>query len=108
MTRPKGITMDKLLEGMPIAPAPRDQVDFDVLLEATKDDLASGSPMAFVRVKMGRPGKAEASAPSVVKAVRLPVSLLEALQDAARRQGLSLNAVLQLASAEWLVHHKRP
>ena len=61
----------------------------------------------YVRVKMGRPKKAEASAPSVVKAVRLPLALLEALQESARLQGLSLNAVLQIASAEWLMHHKR-
>jgi len=44
----------------------------------------------------------------VVKAVRLPVALLEELQGAARRHGLSLNAVLQMASAEWLTHHQEP
>ena len=108
MTKPRLITMDTMLEGMPIAAPPQDPPAFDALLTETEADLEAGSPMAFVRVKMGRPRKTDASAASVVKAVRLPVALLEALQDAARLHGLSLNAVLQMASAEWLMHHKRP
>jgi len=107
MTKPKAITMDTMLKGMPVTAPPQDRKDFEDLLEATESDLEAGSAMAYVRVKMGRPKKAEASAPSVVKAVRLPLALLEALQDSARLQGLSLNAVLQIASAEWLMHHKR-
>ena len=73
---------------------------------ATPELAEAGSSAMFIRVKMGRPRKTEPAAPSVVKAVRLPVGLLISLQDAARQQGLSLNAVFQMASAEWLTHHK--
>jgi hypothetical protein len=41
-----------------------------------------------------------------VKAIRLPVYLLEKLQAKAQAQGLSLNALLQLAAAEYLAHHR--
>jgi predicted nucleic acid-binding Zn ribbon protein len=106
MTKPKNITLESMLEAMPIVAPPQDQKAFDTMLAEAEADLKASNFGAFVRVKMGRPRKAEAAAPSVVKAVRLPVALLEELQGAARRQGLSLNAVLQMASAEWLTHHQ--
>jgi len=105
MTKAKRITMETMLETMPIVEPPRDQEAFDAMLAQAEADLKGGPYAAFVRIKMGRPRKTEAAAPSVVKAVRLPKALLEELQGAARRQGLSLNAVLQMASAEWLTHH---
>ena len=98
--------MEAMLKAMSVAALPKDQKAFDMMLAETEADLKAGSPAAFIRVKMGRPRKTEAAAPSVVKAVRLPVALLESLQDAARQQGLSLNAILQMASAEWLIHHQ--
>jgi hypothetical protein len=106
MTKPRNITMDTMLEAMPIVAPPQNQEAFDAMLAEAEADLKAGPFAAFVRVKMGRPRKTEAAAPSVVKAVRLPVALLEELQNAARGQGLSLNAVLQMASAEWLTHHQ--
>jgi hypothetical protein len=98
--------MAAMLEAMPIVEPPRDQEAFNTMLAEAEADLKGKNFGAFVRVKMGRPGRLEAAAPSVVKAVRLPVALLEELQGAARRHGLSLNAVLQMASAEWLTHHQ--
>ena len=106
MTTPRSTTMEAMLKAMAVTALPKDQKAFEVMLAETEADLKVGSSAAFIRVKMGRPKKTEAAAPSVVKAVRLPVALLESLQDAARQQGLSLNAVLQMASAEWLIHHK--
>ncbi len=106
MTKPRNISMDTMLEAMPIVAPPQDPKAFDAMLIETEADLRSGSFAAYVRVKMGRPRKTEAAAPSVVKAVRLPVALLEELKGAAKRQGLSLNAVLQMATAEWLTHHR--
>jgi len=59
-----------------------------------------------IRIQRGRPKSGEKAPETVVKAVRLPVHLLESLQDKAKAQGLSLNALLQLAAAEYLSHHR--
>lgn len=59
-----------------------------------------------IRLKRGRPKAGEDASPTVVKAVRLPVQLLEMLQAKAEAQGLSLNALLQMAAAEYLTHHR--
>jgi predicted DNA binding CopG/RHH family protein len=48
----------------------------------------------------------EAAPQTVVKAIRLPVHLLERLQAKAEAQGLSLNALLQMAASEYLSHHR--
>ena len=59
-----------------------------------------------IRIQRGRPKLGENAPETVVKAVRLPVHLLESLQAKAKAQGLSLNALLQLAAAEYLSHHR--
>ena len=64
---------------------------------------ALGAP---IRLRRGRPKTGEAAAPTVVKAIRLPESLLEQLQARAKTEGLSLNALLQMAAVEYLVHHR--
>jgi hypothetical protein len=59
-----------------------------------------------IRIQRGRPKNGEEPAETVVKAIRLPVHLLESLQAQAKAQGLSLNALLQMAAAEYLHHHR--
>ncbi len=59
-----------------------------------------------IRIQRGRPRHGEETAETVVKAVRLPVHLLESLQAQAKEEGLSLNALLQMAAAEYLHHHR--
>lgn len=59
-----------------------------------------------IRLRRGRPRTGEEVTPTVVKAIRLPVLLLERLQATAKAQGLSLNALLQVAVAEYLTHHR--
>jgi hypothetical protein len=59
-----------------------------------------------IRLQRGRPKAGEEAPPTVVKAIRLPVQLLARLQAKAEAQGLSLNALLQLAAAEYLAHHR--
>jgi len=59
-----------------------------------------------IRIQRGRPKSGENAPETVVKAIRLPVYLLKSLQDKAKAQGLSLNALLQLAAAEYLSHHR--
>ena len=59
-----------------------------------------------IRIQRGRPKAGEDPPPTVVKAIRLPVKLLEKLQARAEAQGLSLNALLQMALSEYLTHHR--
>ena len=59
-----------------------------------------------IRIQRGRPKSGEETAETVVKAIRMPVHLLERLQAQAKAQGLSLNALLQMAAAEYLHHHR--
>jgi hypothetical protein len=59
-----------------------------------------------IRIQRGRPKLGENAPETIVKAVRLPVHLLESLQAKAKAQGLSLNALLQLAATEYLSHHR--
>jgi hypothetical protein len=59
-----------------------------------------------IRLQRGRPKVGEEALPTVVKAIRLPVQLLETLQAKAEAQGLSLNALLQMAASEYLAHHR--
>jgi len=66
-----------------------------------------GEPLAPpVRIRRGRPKAGEKAAPTIVKAIRLPVELLEKLQVKAKAQGLSLNALLQAAASEYLTRHR--
>lgn len=58
-----------------------------------------------IRIQRGRPKAGEEAPPTVVKAIRFPVQLLEQLRAKAEAQGLSLNALLQVAAAEYLGHH---
>ena len=64
---------------------------------------ALGTP---IRIQRGRPRAGDPAAPTVVKAIRLPEALLNQLQIRARAEGLSLNALLQMAAAEYLVRHR--
>jgi hypothetical protein len=59
-----------------------------------------------IRIQRGRPKAGEDAPPTVVKAIRLPVQLLAKLQAKAEAQGLSLNALLQMAASEYLAHHR--
>ncbi len=64
---------------------------------------ALGAP---IRLQRGRPRAGDPAAPTVVKAIRLPEALLQQLQATAKAEGLSLNALLQMAAVEYLVHHR--
>jgi len=69
--------------------------------------FAGKEPLAPpIRIQRGRPKTGEDAPPTVVKAIRLPVQLLEKLQAKAEAQGLSLNALLQMAASEYLTHHR--
>lgn len=59
-----------------------------------------------IRIRRGRPRTGEDAPRTVVKAIRLPVHLLDLLLTQAEAQGLSLNALLQMAAAEYLAHHQ--
>jgi len=61
---------------------------------------------APIRLQRGRPKAGDPAAPTVVKAIRLPEALLKQLQIRAKAEGLSLNALLQVAAHEYLVHHR--
>lgn len=84
------------------------------MLQARQQEDAQWAERAFagneplgppIRIQRGRPRRGEVPAETVVKAIRLPVHLLESLQARAKAQGLSLNALLQMAAAEYLHHH---
>ena len=59
-----------------------------------------------IRIQRGRPRAGDPAAPTVVKAIRLPETLLRQLQTRAKAEGLSLNALLQMAVAEYLMRHR--
>jgi hypothetical protein len=59
-----------------------------------------------IRIQRGRPRAGDPAAPTVVKAIRLPETLLKQLQTRAKAEGLSLNALLQMAAAEYLLRHR--
>lgn len=107
-TAPRTLTMEEFLaESGPGEP-------LEVLKERHKEDvqwaeraLEGKEPLGPpIRIQRGRPKHGEEAAETVVKAVRLPVHLLESLQAQAKEEGLSLNALLQMAAAEYLHHHR--
>lgn len=104
----KGMTLDRFLK----ASGPGESLE--VLKSRQGADaawaeraIAGKEPLALpIRIQRGRPKAGEDAPPTVVKAIRLPVQLLEKLQDKAKVQGLSLNALLQMAASEYLAHHR--
>lgn len=104
----QGMTLETFLK----ASAPGEPLE---TLKARQEVDAAWAERAFegkepleppIRLQRGRPKVGEEAPPTVVKAVRLPVQLLEKLQAKAEAQGLSLNALLQTAAAEYLAHHR--
>lgn len=81
----------------------RQEADAAWAERAFRDGEALGTP---IRIQRGRPRAGESAAPTVVKAIRLPETLLKQLQTRAKAEGLSLNALLQMAAAEYLVRHR--
>ena len=107
-TPPQTMTMEQFLAES----GPGEQLE---ILKARQGEDAQWAGRAFVggeplgppiRIRRGRPKGGEETAETVVKAIRLPVHLLESLQAKANAQGLSLNALLQIAAAEYLHHHR--
>lgn len=103
----KGMSLEAFLE----ATGPGEPLD---VLKARQTADAAWADRAFagreplappIRIQRGRPRAGEAAPPTVVKAIRLPVQLLELLQAKAEAQGLTLNALLQMAASEYLAHH---
>jgi len=107
-TAPRTMTMEEFL----VESGPGESLE--VLKAREKEDLrwaerafAGEEPLGPpIRIQRGRPKSGEEPAETVVKAVRLPVHLLESLQAQAKAQGLSLNALFQMAAAEYLHHHR--
>jgi hypothetical protein len=107
-TVPRTMTMDEFLAESGPGEA------LEVLKARQKEDarcaeraFAGEEPLGpLIRIQRGRPKSGEKAAETVVKAIRLPVHLLESLQAQAKAQGLSLNALLQMAAAEYLHHHR--
>ena len=102
------MTMDAFLE----ASGPGEPLE---VLRSRQDVDAAWAERAFagreplappVRIQRGRPKAGEDAPPTIVKAIRLPVQLLEKLQIKAKAQGLSLNALLQMAASEYLTRHR--
>jgi hypothetical protein len=81
----------------------RQEADAAWAERAFMGEEALGTP---IRIQRGRPTAGDPAAPTVVKAIRLPEALLNQLQIRARAEGLSLNALLQMAAAEYLVRHR--
>ncbi|WP_243383823.1 hypothetical protein [Geothrix alkalitolerans] len=81
----------------------RQEADAAWAERAFRGGEALGAP---IRIQRGRPKAGESPAPTVVKAIRLPETLLEQLQTRAKAEGLSLNALLQTAAAEYLMRHR--
>lgn len=104
----KGMTMEAFLK----TSGPGESLE---VLKRRQEADAAWAERAFVgeeplaspiRIRRGRPKAGEDAPPTVVKAIRLPIQLLEQLQAKAKAQGLSLNALLQMAAAEYLTHHR--
>ena len=81
----------------------RQETDAAWAERAFRGEEVLGTP---IRIQRGRPRAGESAAPTVVKAIRLPETLLKQLQTRAKAEGLSLNALLQMAAAEYLVRHR--
>jgi hypothetical protein len=81
----------------------RQEADAAWAERAFMGEEALGTP---IRIQRGRPRAGDPAAPTVVKAIRLPETLLKQLQIRARAEGLSLNALLQTAAAEYLLRHR--
>ncbi len=81
----------------------RQEADAAWAERAFRGEERLGAP---IRLQRGRPKAGEIAAPTVVKAIRLPEALLQQLKVRAKAEGLSLNALLQVAAAEYLVHHR--
>jgi hypothetical protein len=106
---PEGMSMKAFLK----VSAPGEPLE---VLQTRHEEDAEWAERAFggkeplappIRIQRGRPKMGEAAPQTVVKAIRLPVHLLERLQAKAEAQGLSLNALLQMAASEYLSHHRR-
>ena len=81
----------------------RQEADAAWAERAFRGEEVLGTP---IRIQRGRPRAGDPAASTVVKAIRLPETLLEQLQIRAKVEGLSLNALLQMAAAEYLVRHR--
>jgi hypothetical protein len=113
MTSRKNATPEKMsMQAFIKASAPGEPVE---VLQARQEEDAAWAERAFagreplgppIRIQRGRPKAGEEAPQTVVKAIRLPVNLLERLQAKAEAQGLPLNALLQMAAAEYLAHHR--
>lgn len=107
-TPTKRLTMEDFLEGSgPGEPLEvlqgRHAVDAAWAERAFRGEAPLGPT---IRIQRGRPKAGDPAPATVVKAIRLPVQLLELLQAKAQAQGLSLNALLQMAASEYLTRHR--
>lgn len=104
----KGMSMSELEKsagpGEPLeALRARQEADAAWAERAFRGEEPLGAPL---RLRRGRPKAGETAAPTVVKAIRLPEALLKQLQAQAKAEGLSLNALLQVAAVDYLMHHR--
>jgi predicted DNA binding CopG/RHH family protein len=106
-TPTKTLTEPEWLAKGPFGEIPKTLAEFEALASQAEEDLKKPlDPSTFVRVVMGRPKKGEDPAPSKTKTVRLPLTLLEEIQAQAEAEGISFNALLRAAAAEYLSRHR--
>jgi len=77
-------------------------VDFTKSVSFGRGPAALQRALDWSRVKRGRPKKGEKAAGTVTRSVRLPEVAWRALEKAARRQGITVHALIRQAIAEKL------
>ena len=71
--------------------------------EVMKNYAAEAAAADVLILGRGRPKKGTAPVPSTARSVRMQVSLWKGINARAKALGLSTNAALRLAAAEWVV-----
>jgi hypothetical protein len=71
------------------------------VVEVMKNYAAEAAAADALILRRGRPKKGTAPTPSAARSVRMQISLWEGVRARAKALGISTNAALQLAAAEW-------
>lgn len=77
-------------------------VDFATSVSFGRGPAALRRALDWSRVKRGRPKKGEKAQGTVTRSLRLPETAWKALEKAARRQGVTVHALIRQAIAEKL------
>ena len=82
----------------------RIHVPVDAVMKNYAAEAAAADALILHR---GRPRKGTAPTPSAARSVRMRISLWEGVSARAMALGISTNAALQLAAAEWMARTAR-